>query len=83
VCVVEFGTDNNTLGAATGMVAVGLITAAWLLTDRIAASSPPNVSTGGPGDLWSGGSPCGGGLLNDAVVAKDLLLLPATEMDIR
>jgi len=47
VCVVAFGTDNNTLGAATGMVAVGLITAAWLLTDRIAADSPPGMSTGG------------------------------------
>jgi len=32
VCVVAFGTDNNTLGAVTGMVALGLITAAWLLT---------------------------------------------------
>jgi len=29
------------------MVAVGLITAAWLLTDRIAADSPPGMSTGG------------------------------------
>ncbi len=65
------------------MVAVGLITAAWLLTDRIAADSPPGVSTRGPGDLWSGGFAIGGGLLNDAVVARDLLLLPATEMDIR
>ena len=61
VCVVEFGTDDNTVGAATGMVAAGLITAAWLLTDRIAADSPPGMSTGGPGDLWSGGFAIGAG----------------------
>ncbi len=66
------------------MVAVGLITAAWLLTDRIAADSPPGMSTGGGLVIYGPvGSPCGGGLLNDAVVARDLLLLPATEMDIR
>lgn len=64
------------------MVAVGLITAAWLLTDRIAADSPPGMSTGGPGDLWSAGSPSAR-VLKNAVVARDLLLLPATEMDIR
>lgn len=65
------------------MVAVGLITAAWLLTDRIAADSPPGMSTGGGLVIYGPvGSPSAR-VLKNAVVARDLLLLPATEMDIR
>ncbi len=66
------------------MVAVGLITAAWLLTRSDRRGFPArHEHRGGLVIYGPVGSPCGGGLLNDAVVARDLLLLPATEMDIR
>jgi len=83
VWVVAFGTDDNTLGAGTGMVAVGLITAAWLLTRSDRRGFPARHEHRGGLVIYGPVGSRSARVLKNAVVARDLLLLPATELDIR